>query len=129
MGGPWPQLAGSISQLALLASAKGWVCPAWPMSLSFFRAVRRAAGPWGRWEAPACLAGPRGQGLRGQQEAPPKDSDLTLASSHPGNCLNSGATTPFLAVTLFPQRCPPPERGGSTLCCRFWGQEASTSGT
>lgn len=50
MGGLWPQLAGSISQLTLLACAKGWVCPAWRMSLSF-RAVRRAAGPWGRWEA------------------------------------------------------------------------------
>lgn len=46
--------------LTLLASAstRAWLCPAWRMSLFFFGAVQRASGPWGRWEAQACLAGP-----------------------------------------------------------------------
>lgn len=51
MGGLWPQLAGSISPLSLLASSRGWVCPSLQMSLGLLAgAVQRAAGPWGRWE-------------------------------------------------------------------------------
>lgn len=37
MGVLWPQLGGSICQLALLVSAQGWVCPVWQMSLSFLQ--------------------------------------------------------------------------------------------
>lgn len=51
------RLAGGISQLTLLASTRAWVCPTLA-DQPILGAVGRAAGPWGRWEALACPAGP-----------------------------------------------------------------------
>lgn len=70
MGGLWPQLAGSISPLSLLASSRGWVCPNRQMSLGLLAgAVQRAAGPWGRWEVDLVRLNHIVRGWAGSQEA------------------------------------------------------------
>lgn len=83
------RLAGGISQLTLLASTRAWVCPTLA-DQPILGAVGRAAGPWGRWEALACLAGPPVKG-GGDQAAggASEDPGLTLVSPHPANYSNS----------------------------------------
>lgn len=113
------RLAGGISQLTLLASTRAWVCPTLA-DQPILGAVGRAAGPWGRWEALACPAGPPaggggGRGPTRQQEAPPK----TLASpwsvpTQPTTPTVGGGTAPFLAVTV-PILLPSPRAGRKYL--------------
>lgn len=110
------RLAGGISQLTLLASTRAWVCPTLA-DQPILGAVGRAAGPWGRWEALACPAGPpvKGGGPTRQQEAPLK----TLASpwsvpTQPTTPTVGGGTAPFLAVTV-PILLPSPRAGRKYL--------------
>lgn len=75
------RLAGSISWLTLLASARAWVCPTWQSSLSLGLLVgQQAPGeggePWLAWL----------DHLPGAEQAAggaSEDLGLTLASSHP----------------------------------------------
>lgn len=123
MGVRWPQLGGSIRQLALLVSALGWVCPARQMSLSFLQERLGGQQAIGRGGKP-CLA--TRTTFPGAQQAAGRPPLRTPATCTPGQLLESlRRCHPF----LFPECCPPPERGGSTLCSRVWGPEASTRGT
>lgn len=125
MGGLWPQLTGSISQLTPKASAKGVGVPSLadePVLLLGCLEGRRPLGEVGSPGLPSWTLLPGPEQAAG---GPSEDPRLTLAIPNPENYLN---TTLFL-LSLLSQRCPPPEWGGSNLCCRFWGQETSTSGT
>lgn len=128
MGGPGRQLAGSISQLTLLLIARGWMCPAGHMSPSSWLGLfggQQAAGGGGKPSLAYLDHIARGQA--GSQEAPLR----TLGQSPPSQLLGQSAvaSSPCLLSLLFPEHCPPPEWGGSTLCSQFWGQEAGPEAT
>lgn len=128
MGGLWPQLAGSINQLNLLATARGWVCPTWQMSPSSWPGLFRGQqAPGGGGKPSLAYLDHITRGQAGSQEAPLK----TLAQSPSSQLLEESvvASPPCLLSLLFPECCPPPEWGGSTLCSQFWGPEATTGGT
>lgn len=112
MGGLWPQLGGGISQLSLLAIARGWVCPTWQMSPSFWPGLLRAAGPW-RWEAQSCLPGPHCQGPDGQPGGPSEDLE-PVPIQPPTGTVWGGITSSF-AVTLVPRVLPSPRVGRKYL--------------
>lgn len=84
MGGLWPWLAGSISQLALLASTLGWVCPAWQIRLAFLLELFReqqAPGGGGKPSLPGLDHITRGSG--GQSGGPLEDPGLTQPDALP----------------------------------------------
>lgn len=110
------------------AIARGWVCPAWQVSPSFWLGLfRRQQAPGGGGKPRLAYLDHIARGQAGRQEAPLK----TQGQSPPSQLLEQSmvASPPCLLSLLFPECCPPPEWGGSTLCSQFWGQEASTDGT
>lgn len=102
MGVPWPQLGGSIRQLALLVSALGWVCPAWQMSLSFLQERLGGQQSIGRGGKP-CLA--TRATFPGAQQAAGRPPLRTPATRAPDQLLESlRRCHPFLFRVLFSPR-------------------------
>lgn len=94
------------------------------------RGCSESSGPPGEVEGPAPARLNRTlRGWAGSQEVPRGDAARSLVSSVAGH------SVPWLSLLCRSPAVsrPPPARpsaaGGSVLCCGFWGQEASPSGT